>query len=395
MAKQHIAVFTPFIGGHVYPALGVCSELASRGHRVTYPIDSGFAARVRAAGATPIEFNAPEFRFAQTTAQDVASDDSEDWSSFIAVAPWLLETAAALVNELGTLYARDPPDLILYDWFAFAGRILARRLGCPASQLHFHFAHHHDSLMRIDGVCTNPRALLSFAESVDTFLSTYGFQERGHLWRFEKLNIFCVPREIQYDVDSFDDAFRFVGATHNRQPRAGSWSRAETGKRLLLISEPTSSTGSEFLELCIETFAGANYEVVFSKAPNTPEISGVRLPHNFSINRNVFNCEILPSANLMLCLAGMGTTLEALYHGVPVVAVPSNPFNAEVAYRLAELGLGLQLRQREMTPHTLRAAVDAAFADETLLRRVKRMQPHLANSPGAQAAATAIEAYLQ
>lgn len=395
MEKRHIAVFTPPIGGHVYPALGLCSELLSRGHRVTYPINAGFAARVREAGATAIEFKVPEMKAAEAPPQDLQSEDCEDWGTFASeVAPWLIATAAAEVDELDGYYASDPPDLILYDWFAFAGRILAKRLGCPAAQVHGHFAH-RDSLMRIDGVCRTPKPMLAFGEMVDSFMSAHGFQERRHLWHYEKLDIFFVPKEFQYDSESFDGRFRFVGATHNRKPRVGAWKkRAEKGKPLLLISEPTSSTDGGFLKLCIEALADSSYHVVVSKAMNTPEISAAALPSNFEINREAFNCEILPFADLMLCQGGMGTTLESLHHGVPVISVPPNPFNSEVAYRVAELGLGAHVRERGLTPTALRGAVDIAFSDDALSERVRRMQSDLASSPGAKGAADAIEEHL-
>jgi MGT family glycosyltransferase len=395
MARQHIAVFTPLVGGHVFPALGLCSELVSRGHRVSFATNEDFAPRVRAVGATPKIFQVPEFKFPGNIVHDSWSGDAEFWRTFAYVScPMLLGTAAAVVEELREYYATDPPDLILYDWFAFAGRILAKQLGCPAAQVHGHFAH-RNSLMRIDGVGETPEPMRAFGKLVDAFMSTYGFQENDHLWYFEKLNIFFVPRAFQYDADSFDGRFKFVGATHNRKPKAGVWKNRNEGRKpLLLISEATSSTNGAFLKQCVAAFAESKYHVVVSKAPATPELDPASAPSNFEINREAFNCEILPFANVMLCEGGMGSTLEPLYHGVPVVAVPPNPFNAEVSYRLAELGLGLHVRLRTMTPGTLRAAVDTASSDEALIARVKRMQSDLVSSPAAEAAADAIEEYL-
>lgn len=402
MERRHIAVFTPLVGGHVYPVLGLCSELVSRGYRVTYPTSERFAARIREAGATAIEFKEPEVRYAEKITQLSTPDD---WRPFISVlGPMLIATAATTAAELEQFYSAHAPDLILYDWFAFAGRILSRQLGCPAIQVHGHFAHHHDSLMRIDGVCTTPEPMLAFATLLDQFMSTYGFEERGHLWRYEKLNIFFVPREFQYDSASFDSRFAFVGAagrfafvgaTQNRNPRAGVWKyKIENGRPLLLISESTSNTDGRFLTLCIEAFAESKYQVVVSKASNSPELPSASLPRNFEINRDAFNCEILPFADIMLCEGGMGTTLESLYHGVPVVALPPHQFNSEVAYRTAELGLGSHVRRRGVTPSSLRQAVDTACSDEALRKRVKRMQSDLASGPGAEAAANYIEEYL-
>lgn len=395
MEHRHIAIFTPFAVGHVYPALALSSELVSRGHRVTYPTNERFAAKVRKAGATPIEFKPPEVKNVEKIIERASIDDAGYWHGFSCLfSPLWITTAAAAVAELESVYAADPPDLILYDWFAFAGRILARRLGRPAAQLQSHFAH-HNSLMRLDGICTTPKPMLAFGTLLDSFMSMYGFEGKDHLWHSEPLNIFFVPKEFQYDPELFDRRFKFVGVAHNRTtPMDSGKSRTGEAKPLLLISEKTASSDDSFLRVCIEAFADSPYHVVFSAGLNTPESPSTPLPHNFEINRTLFNREILPSASIMLCQAGMGTTLEALHHGVPVVAVPSNPFNSEVAYRVAELGLGIHVPQQDMTPRALREAVDIAFSDKDLHRRVKQMQSVLERSPGAKGAADAVEAYL-
>jgi MGT family glycosyltransferase len=391
MKRRHIAVFTPLAAGHVYPALGLCSELIKRGHRITYPTDGRLLARIREAGAEAIEFKLPEIRNAEKVIQDDWSDDARHWRAYCVRAPMTLATAAVAVTELGGFYAANPPDLILYDWFAFAGRIVARQLGRPAIQICAHFAH-HDELVRINGVYTNPEPMCAFGHLLDSFMSTYGFEEKRHLWHVEKLNIFFVPREFQPASDSFDGRFKFVGATHNRQPRAGVWTnRVEEGRPVLLISENTTSKDESFLKLCIEAFADSPYHVVFSKGLHSPEVASELVPHNFEINRDAFNCEILPVARVLLCQGGMGTVLESLHHGVPVVAVPPSMWNSEVARRLAELGLGMDVPARGVTSGALRAAVDSASSDPGLRARVKRMQDDLRRSPGAGAAADAIE----
>jgi MGT family glycosyltransferase len=394
MKRRHIAIFTPLAAGHVYPALGLCSELTRRGHRVTYPTDGRLLARIREAGAEPVELTYPEMRHAEKVVQDDWSDDARHWRAFTVRAPMLLTTAAVTVAELEGFYASNPPDVILYEWFSFAGRILARQLGRPAVQICAHFAH-HDPLVRINGVYTTPEPMRAFGDLLDSFMSTYGFEERRHLWHAENLNIFFVPREFQPGVDSFDGRFKFVGATHNRKPRAGMWkNRAPQGKPVLLISENTASKDDSFIKLCIEAFATSPYHVVFSKGLNSPEVASELVPRNFEINRGAFNCEILPVTSVLLCQGGMGTVLESLHHAVPVVAVPPSMWNAEVAYRLAELGLGMDVPGRGVTSRALREAVDTACYDQGLRARVQRMQDDLRKSPGAEAAADAIEASL-
>lgn len=401
MEGRHVAVFTPLVTGHVYPALGLCSELVSRGHRVTYPTNELFAAKIREAGAEAIvavDFEVPKTRRAEEETQYSSLDYSQFWHQFIsATCPMLIEAAANTVAKLEGFYAANRPDVILYEWFSFAGRILARQLGCPAIQICSHFAHHRDSVLRIDGICTNPEPMLAFGQLVDSLMSKYGFEEEGQLWHVEKMNIFFIPREFQYDADSFDDRFIFVGATHNRKPRRAVWKKTvDNGKPIVLISENTASTDDAFLKLCVEAFGDSRYHVVFSKGLHSPEISTSLLPSNFEINRTAYNRDILPFADVLLCQGGIGTTLESLYHGVPVVAIPPNPFTAEVAYRVAEMGLGVHVPECGLTPNRLREAIDRACFDEALRRQVKRMKDSLGRNPGAEAAAAAdaIEEFL-
>lgn len=392
MGRKHIAVVTPLATGHVYPVLRLCSELVGRGHRVTYPTDERFAGKVRETGAEAIKFKVPEVRYAEKITP--SSDASQYWRWFVSIhSPMVIATAAAMVAEVGEFYAANPPDLILYEWFSFAGRILAKHHGCRAIQVCSHFAH-HDALMRLDGISATPEPMLTFGHMLDSLMTTYGFSGKGHLWHVEKMNIFLLPRDFQYDADSFDERFIFAGATFGSDLGIPVWkSTADNGSPLLLISENTASRDGSFLDMCVEAFGESRYHVVFSKGMNSPEPCR-RVPANFEINREAFNRDILPFANVMLCQGGMGTTLESLYHGVPVVAIPPNPFNSEVAYRVAELGLGIHIQERGMTPSVLRQAVDAASLDEELRRRSKLMQSTLRTERGAETAANAIDKVL-
>lgn len=395
MKPQHIAVFTHMAAGHMYSILDVCSELIRRGHRVTFPTNEYFAHKVRETGSEAIVFDFPK-SFPKHLSQYASSDDSSFWRLFGSVGcPSAITTSVAMVGELEGFYTTNPPSVVLYEWLTFAGRILAKQLRRPAIQMSTYFAR-HNSMVRVDGICTTPQPLLEFSPVLDTFMSMFGFEGKDQLWHAEPINIFLIPREFQYDVDSFDSRFKFVGVTYSQRSNATSCkSGAEKDKPILLISEVSTTSDHRFLRMCIEAFAKSQYHVVFSKGPNSPEISSTLLPDNFEVKRETFNREILPFADVAMSPGGMGTTLEFLYHGVPVVAVPSMPFNSEVAYRVGELGVGLHVPERGMTPTILKNAVDTAMMDEALRRRVRRMQDVLNCQRGAELAANAIEEFLE
>ena len=68
---------------------------------------------------------------------------------------------------------------------------------------------------------------------------------------------------------------------------------------------------------------------------------------------------VLRHAAAFVSHAGMGSTMEALYYGVPLVCVPQMVEQEVNAARVAELGLGVRLDPEGLTADDLRAAVDA------------------------------------
>jgi MGT family glycosyltransferase len=361
---------------------------------VTFPANEKFIVRMREIGVEAIELKFQKWCYPKKLFQYESCDDSSFWRLFgSAICPRFMMNALSIVGELEEFYAKNPPDVILYEWFNLAGRIFAKDLRRPAIQMCTHFAH-HNSMVRLDGVCTTPQPMLEFSPVLDNFMSVLGFEGKGQIWHTEPLNIVLIPSEIQYDVDSFDSRFKFVGVTFSGRSNITSWKNRADGKPLVLISEGSTSTDDRFLRLCIEALAESRYRIVFLKGVHNTEISSTVLPHNFEVKRHMANREILPFADVAVCLAGMGTSLECLYHGVPVVAMPPNPFNSEVAFRIMELGLGLHVPERSMSPLVLRNAVDRASVDEAIRSRVRRMQDTLRSNRGAELAADAIEEFL-
>ena len=90
----------------------------------------------------------------------------------------------------------------------------------------------------------------------------------------------------------------------------------------------------------------------------------------------------------------MNSTMESLYHAVPLVTVPQMPEQEANARRVEELGLGRRLVQQELTPELLRATVDEVAADEEIRANLAAMRMSIREAGGSVAAADAIEARL-
>jgi UDP:flavonoid glycosyltransferase YjiC (YdhE family) len=77
--------------------------------------------------------------------------------------------------------------------------------------------------------------------------------------------------------------------------------------------------------------------------------------------------DAMRDASLVICHAGHGTLMQALVHGVPVLAVPHSGDMAENAARVDRAGVGVRLPWRFASPTGLRLAVTRALDDHAEL----------------------------
>jgi MGT family glycosyltransferase len=393
MKRQHFAIFTALGHGHVYPALGLCSELARRGHRVTFATDKSYESLVKQASGEAVLFTSLGFESSQDL-RNVFEYPSRDWWAKAATVgyPLFLVNAAMTVLQLEDYFKINVPDAIIYDRIAFSGRILAKRIGCRAVQIYPHFAYCRKSLYREGGVCVNPAPILIFAKLLDTFMAAYGIEGADNLWHTEDLNIYFIPKAFQYHSDEFDDRSCFAGPCLNR-PFKSTWRDCSNGKPIILISDVSGSLNVGYFRMFVGALAELSYHVILSIGPNESASSIGHLPSNFEVNRHSSHLEILPHTALSICQSGMGSVLEAIHYGVPLMTFPASPFHEEIAWRVAELGLGMHLA-RSATAESIRRAVSQILHDGAMLDRVKQMQKAFRSSGGAQMAADRIEAFL-
>jgi len=395
MKSRHIAVFTLLSNAHVYPVLGLCSELVRRGHRVTFPTNERYASEVKKAGAEPVIFKEVRVENADSFFTPSPFYDRHFWTLWASIiGPRLMIDAASALPKVESYYMDNRPDVILDDRFCFLGRMLAARLGCSAFIFSPHFAPYNDTFVRENGIFSNPEPIPAFSKVLDSFLRAYGVKESNNLWRVADLNIYFIPREFQMHGESFDERFCFVGPCLNR-PTNSVWINNSGGRPIVLVSGSQVDGGTAYFRTMIDAFSGSEFFVVLSPGANIPDDSLGPLPENFEINKKVFNFQILPHATLAVSQGGTGTVMESLYYGVPVLLVPRMPVHAETAYRVAELQLGGYLPENAMSANSIKENVARILGDASLTCRIVRMQEIVRNSGGAEKAASRIEQFLE
>ena len=77
-----------------------------------------------------------------------------------------------------------------------------------------------------------------------------------------------------------------------------------------------------FFKQCFEAFGESNYQVVLSRGKYVDAATLSPIPDNFLVSPYVPQLDILSRARVFVTHAGMNSTMESLYYGVLMVAVP-------------------------------------------------------------------------
>ncbi|MGA8112208.1 MAG: macrolide family glycosyltransferase [Actinocatenispora sp.] len=389
----HIAFFTPSSAGHLNPTLGVAAELVDRGHRVTYATTEDFAARVKEVGAGLVGYD---------------ESIGEEFRSFRFVGSNLIDSMAACYQETAAIYPvlrdafdADRPDLVVCDNGAWWGRLLAAHWDVPVAQSCPMFAFNDHWSMSEKYTKLNPlhpRLFLLFARltklirglGVDmtpkTLVTGAGIGTR----------LVFLPREFQFAGDTFDGSFRFVGPCLRDRRFLGEWEHPGHDGPLLLCTLGTIyNTRPDFFRTVIEACADLPGHVVIAVGGGVdPADLGPR-PAHIEVRSFVPQMKVLEHADLFVTHAGMGSTMESLYYGVPMLTVPQMSEEQANADRVVELGLGRTLAASDRSAERLRAEIDSMLADPTLRPRLQAMKNATRDSGGAPAAVAALEALLE
>ncbi|WP_342772787.1 macrolide family glycosyltransferase [Actinokineospora cianjurensis] len=354
--------------GHINPTLGVVAELQARGHQVRYASGEDVAGveRVALPQLPPFVPRVGEF-------VDI-------------LGAWYLHyfgATAAAYPVLRAHIAADPPDIVCYDATNWPARLIAAEFGIPAVRTVPHLASNaHYQLDR--GLPDDHPAALALADQCARFAAdnAVDLNPASLFDAVEDLNLVFVPREFQPAGDTFDDRFRFVGPTA-RQPQE-SWE--PPSDKVLYVALGSILTDVSFYRRCIAAFAHSDWHVAMTIGDVDPAELGEIAP-NFDIRPHFPQVAVLRHAAAFLTHAGMNSTMEALYQGVPLITSPRVPEQAANAARIHELGLGIPLPDQG-----LRETVVAFAADPAIRANLDRMQQVMRNTGGAAQAADEIEA---
>jgi MGT family glycosyltransferase len=376
--------------GHVTPTLPLVAELVRRGHRVEYACGPEFGDLVVEAGATWVALPglAPFVPPPEVGPETVALWFRHFFAGLAATYPVLLEHCR-----------EERPDGVVYDAANWPARVVAREVGVPAVRTVPNLAE-NETYAQVDdallaGLDDDPR-MRAFAGDVAGFAAAYDvdLDVAGTMDVTEDLNLVFVPRAFQPAGDSFDDRFRFLGAMIGEREREQTWASPNPELPLLYVSLGSIFTENPgFYRTCRDAFGDGRYQVAMTIGGVDPAEVGP-LPPTVQIRPWFPQLAVLRRASAFITHAGMNSIMEALYHGVPLLALPQMPEQAVNADRVVELGLGRRLDARAVTPDVLRSALDELTSDPGIRANLTRMRAETRAAGGADAGAQAIEDHL-
>jgi MGT family glycosyltransferase len=376
--------------GHVTPTLPLVAELVRRGHRVEYACGPEFREAIGQAGAQWVAMPglAPFVPPAQVGPEIVALWFRHFFAGLAATYPVLLAHCRA-----------HRPDAVVYDATNWPARLVARRMGLRAVRTIPNLAE-NETYSQVNealntGLEGDPQ-MAAFADDVAAFAAAHGadIDVAGIMDVVEDLNLVFVARAFQPAGDSFDDRFRFVGAMIGEREQVQSWSSPHAELPLLFVSLGSIFTDRPVVyRTCVEAFGDGHFQVAMTIGDVDPADVGP-LPPTVQVASWFPQLAVLRQARAFITHAGMNSTMEALYYGVPMLALPQMPEQAVNADRLAALGLGVKLDPQAITADALRSAVDQVTVSPVIQANLHRMQAEVRDAGGAEAGAQAIEEYL-
>ena len=378
-------------GGHILASLPMVTELVKKGVEVDYYAPESFRAQVELTGAALRPF--PEVT-------QCYSNPYMGKEEFLAVIPLVFlgqakEAIAAIMEQI----TANPPDLIISDSLAVAGRLAAWKLNKPLVIMFTSFAPGKEfSIFRTWPDFPDSPARAEAAKLAEEFQKEYGGKLLTPQEIFEgtgDFNLCTLTRSFQPHGDSFGDDFLFAGAQIAARAGDGSWKAPDNGKPLLYTSLGSLfNNWPEFYQMLFPVVKDLDINVLCSIGKTIkPEDLG-DIPANVTVMAFTPQLEVLEHTNYFLTHAGVGSVMEALYFGVPMMSIPQMDEQIFTAKLMLDLEVSsATLLKPEVTEDSLRKALLELIENPKYTQKARAISEEMRSSGGCERAAQAVIDY--
>ncbi|WP_410615810.1 macrolide family glycosyltransferase [Amycolatopsis sp. lyj-109] len=390
MPRKHIVMVGCTAPSHIYPSLGVLGELVRRGHRVSYVVGAPLASLVAPTGAEVVEH--PTI-FPLGEAAVWPDEPAEAMRVF-------LDEAIAIHPLLTARFDDDRPDLVLYDIGGLGAPLLGLRYGVPAVQLSptlVAWEGYDEDMAEVMAPIKASPSGVDYAATMSGWLASHGVSADPWEWLGHPAQVLSlIPRAMQPQAERVGPHVRFVGPCLDpARPADRSWTPKSSGRPVLLVSFGTAYNDQlPVYQACVSAFA-EDWHVVISLGKHVSPADLGPLPSSVEVHESVPQLAVLEAASAFITHAGMGGATEALWFGVPTVAIPQAADQFGNAAQLAALGVGRHLPAESVTVSSLREAVDEVSSSASVASRLAELKAEIRGHGGVSVAADAVESCME
>ena len=394
---MHIAFVSLGAFGHINPTLALVTELVKQGVRVTYFTTEAFRNIIEPTGA---KFVAVPSWMAENDKHNDGEKKEDDGGVAAAVPFLFLNEAGAYIDTILDTLHDDKPDAIVHDFAGIAGTIAADNLNVPNVRLYTSYPS-NDSYSVAAGFesCPADHPLRKAAAGIAAgYAEKYGCRVMTVKEIFDghgDFNLVMMQKKLVPNYESFDDSFVFTGVQIGKRTAFGSWKAPDNGKPLLYSSLGTAfNNWPEYYPILFDAVRDLDINV-FAALGSIDPASLKDIPANVEVGQMVPQLDILSQASVFITHAGMGGTGEAIYYGVPMIAIPQMEEQAITARQIEKLGLGVAfLDKSAITSEALKTAIQKLLTEPSYKAAAEQFSADMKTLGGAKASAEALLHFL-
>ncbi len=333
---MRVLVTTQPAYGHLHPLVPLCHGLVDAGHDVAVATAASFRPQVEAAGLATV---AAGIDWLESEVEAAFPDYAEhrargESKTFIQSEIFGWRTALAMATDVEALSGERPVDLVIREPWEFGGAIAASVLRVPC------VLHGIGPLANVEEVVAIASGRLSeHAERVGTAQDLWG-------WLGGALYLDACPAVLQSPSVTFSPRRRQLlrpqvfDATDGLVDPPG-WLANRPDRTLVYVGLGTvMNRWHDLLPRLVADLACLDLEVAVTTGPGLDPAELGTQPSNVHVERYVPLSTLLPYCDAVVCHAGWGTTIAALAHGLPLVAVPLGADGPRNAARCEQAGIG-------------------------------------------------------
>lgn len=388
---MHILFLNSNLKGHINPTLGFVKKLTERHHTVDYFCAESFSEQITAAGGNCIGFN----RKLNDFLQDYKPTDHHP---FFTLMEYVLRYDEVLLPEILTILKQESYELIICDSIFGACSFLEQLTNIPILCSHSSFAMSKSPMpQHLLEHGTHPQ-LDHCYQIVDRISQRYGISAptiEQVFTRKAKLNIVYTTQNFNGDSNITEPEYLFAGPSLDRLQSKGTIDFSVLDNRIpIYISLGSINTDFvEFYRLCIMAFQDTNYYVFMSIGNKCDKSQLGEIPSNFYIDNTLPQLEILSHVQAFITHGGFNSVHEALFTGVPMLALPLVNDQHMVAKRISSLQLGISGSMKELTADILNEMMQILITDDTIKQNVMLTSQEMKHAMNLDRIAEKIEAY--